>query len=127
MFKTEILGRSLRAKRRHKMWPEALKRESADGCSPSGRSSGTFFCMVCYKSSSASGIIECSTSAGRKANVARARELLAIAPTPETVATAKPKDARPPCPCLGGPMVTIEIFERRMHRMQPRRLPSGPF
>jgi hypothetical protein len=47
-------------------------------------------------------------SAARKANVARARELLA-APAPEAD-TAPPPDIRPPCPCCGGRMVVIEIF-----------------
>jgi Putative transposase len=56
-------------------------------------------------------------SAARKANIARARELLA-APEPETVrdettsAAAAPIDHRPPCPCCGGRMIIIETFER---------------
>jgi hypothetical protein len=62
-------------------------------------------------------------SGGRKANVARARELLTVAPAPETAAPAEPQDARPPCPCCGGRMVIIEIFERRM---QPRGPPRAP-
>jgi hypothetical protein len=55
-------------------------------------------------------------SAARKANIERARELLA-APEPQTVrdetteATA-PTDHRPPCPCCGGRMVIVETFER---------------
>ena len=62
-------------------------------------------------------------SGRRNANVARARELLAVAPAPETAAPAEPQDARPPCPCCGGRMVIIEIFERRM---QPRGPPRAP-
>jgi hypothetical protein len=56
-------------------------------------------------------------SAGRKANIAYARELLA-APQPkaECGATgadaAVPSDWRPPCPCCGGRMIIIETFER---------------
>ena len=56
-------------------------------------------------------------SAARKANIARARELLA-APEPETVrdettsAAAAPTDHRPPCPCCGGRMIIVETFER---------------
>jgi hypothetical protein len=56
-------------------------------------------------------------SAARKANIARARELLA-ASEPETVrdettgAAAAPIDHRPPCPCCGGRMIIIETFER---------------
>ncbi|HQT90027.1 MAG TPA: IS91 family transposase [Acidiphilium sp.] len=62
-------------------------------------------------------------SGGRKKNVARARELLAVAPKPETVAPAEPEDQRPPCPYCGGRMIIIEIFERRM---QPRGPPRAP-
>jgi len=56
-------------------------------------------------------------SAARKANIARARALLA-APEPETVrdettgAAAAPIDHRPPCPCCGGRMIIVETFER---------------
>ena len=56
-------------------------------------------------------------SAGRKANIARARELLA-APQPKADydgsddADAAPTDWRPPCPCCGGRMIIIETFER---------------
>ena len=63
-------------------------------------------------------------SAGRKANVARARQLLA-APAPDGVEeTAPPPDARPPCPCCGGRMVIIEIFQRAARARAP---PSAPF
>src|SRR5688572_26122795 len=56
-------------------------------------------------------------SAGRKANIPRVRQLLA-APEPEpapdktTSASAAPTDQRPPCPCCGGRMIVVEIFER---------------
>jgi hypothetical protein len=54
-------------------------------------------------------------SAGRKANVARARELLAVpaalaAPTPATAAQPAAPEPRPPCPCCGGRMIVVEIF-----------------
>jgi hypothetical protein len=58
-------------------------------------------------------------SSGRKINIARARELLAVAPKPETVASAEPEDQRPPCPCCGGRMIIIEIFERRVRLYEP--------
>ena len=72
-------------------------------------------------------------SAARKANIARARELLA-APEPETVrdettsAAAAPIDHRPPCPCCGGRMIIVETFERGGGpRDPPRPNPgSGP-
>ena len=59
-------------------------------------------------------------SATRKANIARARELLAVSPPPDPVATLEPPDQRPPCPCCGGRMRIIETFERWM---QPRAPP----
>jgi hypothetical protein len=56
-------------------------------------------------------------SATRKANIARARQLLA-APQPEAECSgtgadaAAPSDWRPPCPCCGGRMIIVETFER---------------
>jgi hypothetical protein len=57
-------------------------------------------------------------SAACKANVARARELIA-APIPEGAPaahdTADPDaapDHRPPCPCCGGRMIIVEVFGR---------------
>jgi hypothetical protein len=62
-------------------------------------------------------------SASRKANVARARELL-VAPAPaEAKETEPPPDLRPPCPFCGGRMVIIEIFQRGA---QARAPPSSP-
>ncbi|MDQ3350175.1 MAG: IS91 family transposase [Acidobacteriota bacterium] len=54
-------------------------------------------------------------SAGRKANVARARELLAVPPPamPSPADTQEPTpspDQRPPCPCCGGRMIVLDIF-----------------
>jgi len=67
-------------------------------------------------------------SATRKANIMRARALLA-APQPEAegsaagdaVDAAAPADSRPPCPCCGGRMVIVETFQRGGH---PRAPPS---
>ncbi|PAQ11310.1 IS91 family transposase [Mesorhizobium temperatum] len=56
-------------------------------------------------------------SAGRTANIAHVRELLA-APQPKAECNgtggdaAAPSDWRPPCPCCGGRMIIIETFER---------------
>jgi hypothetical protein len=58
-------------------------------------------------------------STGRKANVARARELLAAPAPAEVEETAPPPDARPPCPCCGGRMVIIEIFQRAARARAP--------
>jgi hypothetical protein len=66
-------------------------------------------------------------SGGRKANVARARELLAVPVIKATTASDEPSDPRPSCPCCGGRMVVIEIFEPTFRaRAPPRlRLPAG--
>ncbi len=61
-------------------------------------------------------------SATRKANIARARELLAVSPLPDPVEAVEPLDQRPPCPCCGGRMRIIEAFERWM---QPRAPPHA--
>src|SRR5512136_1116888 len=67
-------------------------------------------------------------SAGCKANIARAKELIA-APTPEIDPpaahdTADPDAApdRPPCPCCGGHMIIVEVFARGG---TPRGPPAG--
>ena len=58
-------------------------------------------------------------SPGSKANIARARELIAAAlppaNPPQTRDTAEPDattDHRPPCPCCGGRMIIVEVFGR---------------
>jgi len=64
-------------------------------------------------------------STGRQANVARARELLA-APAPTELEDTTPlPDPRPPCPCCGGRMVIIEIFQRAARARAPPS--SHPF
>ena len=68
-------------------------------------------------------------SAGRKANIARARELLAaLQPKAQCRQTGKaeaaaPTDRRPPCPCCGGRMIIIDTFERGNDARAPP--PSG--
>ncbi len=59
-------------------------------------------------------------SSARKATLARARELLAVAPPSDDDVPEEPLDARPPCPCCGGHMIIIETFERWR---QPRAPP----
>jgi hypothetical protein len=62
-------------------------------------------------------------TAARKANVARARKLLAVAEPSDTEDLAPEPGPQPPCPCCGGRMVVIEVFERSA---QPRA-PPFPF
>ena len=57
-------------------------------------------------------------STNRAANIARARELLAVSATPkqpetpEASAADEPRMLPRPCPCCGGRMIVIEIFAR---------------
>jgi hypothetical protein len=62
-------------------------------------------------------------SAGRGANVARARELLAVPPEVEPAEPVELTEPRPPCPCRGRRMIIIETFQRGM---QPRAPPASP-
>ena len=66
-------------------------------------------------------------SSARKVSVARARELLGVAPSPEPVELPEPFDHLPPCPCCGGRMFIIETFERwRQSRAPPHATaPTG--
>ena len=52
-----------------------------------------------------------------------ARELLAAPAQVEVEDAASPPDLRPPCPCCGGRMVIIEIFQRAARARAP---PSSP-
>jgi hypothetical protein len=61
-------------------------------------------------------------SSARKVNIARARELLAVAPPPEPVEAPEPPDWLPPCPCCGGRMIIVETFGRWR---QPRAPPQA--
>ncbi|MCK1422711.1 MULTISPECIES: IS91 family transposase [unclassified Bradyrhizobium] len=56
------------------------------------------------------------------ANVARARELLAVA-KPEAQPTAAADPSKPTCPCCGGHMIIIEVFARGA---TPRHRPTAP-
>ena len=58
-------------------------------------------------------------SARRKDHLDRARRLLNVAPAPADEPPDEP-DVRPTCPCCGGAMIIIEVFERRY---QPRAPP----
>src|ERR1700733_9965903 len=62
-------------------------------------------------------------SSARKADIARARQLLAVAPPPEPIEVSEPLDRLPPCPCCGGRMTIIETFGRWR---QPRAPPHAP-
>jgi Putative transposase/Transposase zinc-binding domain len=62
-------------------------------------------------------------SAGRRANVARARALLAVPPVVEPAEPVELTEPKPPCPCCGGRMIIIETFQRWM---QPRAPPGSP-
>jgi len=62
-------------------------------------------------------------SSARKASIARARELLAVAAPPEPVDVPEPQDWLPPCPCCGGRMSITATFGRWR---QPRA-PPHPF
>jgi hypothetical protein len=55
----------------------------------------------------------------RKASLTLARELLNVAAPPDDEIPEEPNDFRPPCPCCGGRMIVIEVFERW-------RQPRGP-
>ena len=61
-------------------------------------------------------------SAGRRANLARIRELLAVPSPVIPPEPTPPPDWRPPCPCCGGRMTVVEIFGRFM---QPRAPPGA--
>jgi hypothetical protein len=74
-------------------------------------------------------------SATCKANIARARELIAgPAPTMDPqaehddadVAAGAAADHRPPCPCCGGRMIIVEIFERSGAPRAPPSTKAGP-
>jgi putative transposase/transposase-like zinc-binding protein len=66
-------------------------------------------------------------SGGRRNNLARARELLAAPPQPpEPDVAPEPSDHRPPCPCCGGRMLILEIFERRAQPRAPPRSTCAP-
>jgi hypothetical protein len=54
-------------------------------------------------------------NAARAANLARARTLLQTSPTPvadTSVEPEPPEKPAVPCPCCGGRMLLVEVFER---------------
>jgi hypothetical protein len=55
----------------------------------------------------------------RKASLALARELLDVAAPPDPRDADEQEDFRPSCPCCGGRMIIIDVFERW-------RQPRGP-
>ena len=62
-------------------------------------------------------------NAARAANLARARALLQAPPSPADP-SAEPEAKSPiACPCCGGRMILVEIFERGA---APRRTPTSP-
>jgi hypothetical protein len=72
-------------------------------------------------------------SAGCKANIARARKLIAAPVPPVDLSVARDNtnrdagaapDHRPPCPCCGGRMIIVEILERSGAPRGPP--PGGP-
>ena len=65
-------------------------------------------------------------SATRKANIVRARELLAVSPPPDPLKIIEPPDPRPPCPCCGGRMQIIDTFERWMQPRAPPQRAAAP-
>ncbi|SEI13883.1 Putative transposase [Rhizobium tibeticum] len=59
----------------------------------------------------------------RKTSLALARELLHVAAPVDDGTPGEQDDFRPPCPCCGGRMIVIEVFERWR---QPRGPPDAP-
>jgi hypothetical protein len=60
-----------------------------------------------------------------KVSLARARDLLAVAPPRDDDPPEEPHDVRPPCPCCGGQMIVVEIFARRSQPRAPPRTPRS--
>jgi hypothetical protein len=67
------------------------------------------------------------SASARRANLTRARELLAVAAPPDNDLPEEPPDVYTLCPCCGGHMIIIETFERwRQPRAPPHRTqPTG--
>jgi len=62
-------------------------------------------------------------SGPRAHNIARARELLAVSKSEGRPTTADVDPDKPKCPCCGGRMIIIEVFERDA---TPRYRPTAP-
>jgi hypothetical protein len=66
-------------------------------------------------------------SSGRKANVSRARALLAVPPVVEPAEPVELTEPRPPCPCCGGRMIIIDTSQCWMQpRARRRFVPRQP-
>jgi hypothetical protein len=65
-------------------------------------------------------------NAARKANLARARALLAVREPPDAKGETDADAAPEPCPCCGGRMILIEIFERGAPPPSWLRTPAPP-
>jgi hypothetical protein len=61
-------------------------------------------------------------STGRKANVTRARELLAVPMTAEPAMSDEAADPGPACPCCGGRMIITDIFQPIFRARAPPRM-----
>ena len=64
-------------------------------------------------------------SGTRKIRLERARQLLAVAPPAAVDVPAEPSETRPPCPCCGGRMVVVDIFERWRQTRAPPPPPTS--
>jgi predicted Zn-ribbon and HTH transcriptional regulator len=62
-------------------------------------------------------------SGTRADNIARARELLAVSNSQAELTGAAVDTGKPTCPCCGGRMIVIEVFERGA---TPRHRPTAP-
>ena len=62
-------------------------------------------------------------SGTRADNIARARELLAVSNSQAEFTAAAVDAGKPTCPCCGGRMIVIEVFERGA---TPRHRPTAP-
>lgn len=61
-------------------------------------------------------------ASARKVGLARARELLAVAPPPpDELPPEQPRDTCSPCPCCGGQMVVVETLARWCQPRAPPR------
>jgi hypothetical protein len=56
-------------------------------------------------------------------NIARARKLLAVKDREDEPVQSIDDVSKPPCPCCGGRMIVIEVFERGT---TPRHQPTAP-
>jgi hypothetical protein len=63
-------------------------------------------------------------SAGRQANVSRARAFLAVPPVAEPAEPVEPTEPRLSCPCRGGHMIIIETFQRWTQPSAPPVCPA---